>query len=163
VERLQSELPNLHVMLHGNGDAHDDLIRLAQQLNLTDRVKFTTHFMPIEELPSFIAQADVGVVPYHDNIFSGGILPTKILEYIALGLPVIAARTPAITAYFDDKMIELFEPGNVDELSEHIAALYHDTARREKLVEESDRFNRRYNWATHSQDYVALINRLNQK
>jgi glycosyltransferase involved in cell wall biosynthesis len=163
VERLQSELPNLHVMLHGNGDAHDDLIRLAQQLNLTDRVKFTTHFMPIEELPSFIAQADVGVVPYHDNIFSGGILPTKILEYIALGLPVIAALTPAITAYFDDKMIELFEPGNVDELSEHIAALYHDTARREKLVEESDRFNRRYNWATHSQDYVALINHLNQK
>lgn len=163
VDRLKTQLPNLHLMLHGNGDAHNDLVHLTQQLKLTDRVEFSTHFMPIEELPSFIAQADVGVVPYHDNIFSGGILPTKVLEYVALGLPVIAARTPAITAYFDDKMIELFEPGNVEELTEHIANLYHDKARREKLVQESDRFNRRYNWTTHSQDYVALINRLNQK
>ncbi|MDX1523037.1 MAG: glycosyltransferase family 4 protein [Anaerolineae bacterium] len=161
VDRLRHDLPNLKVIIHGNGDAHDDLVRLSEQLGLSDWVEFSTRFMAIEELPLFIAQADMGVVPYHNNIFSGGILPTKVLEYVALGLPVIAARTPAIEAYFDDSMIELFEPGNVDELTAHIKTLYSSKARREDLVKQSDKFNQHYNWDAHSKDYVNLVRRLN--
>jgi len=161
VDQLRDEIPNLHVILHGDGDGHNDLVRLSRELNLTDRVHFSNDFMPIEDLPPFIAQADVGVVPYHDDIFSGGILPTKVLEYIALGLPVIAANTPAIQAYFDDKMIMRFEPGDIDALTKQIAALYHDKAKQASLIEESNRFNQRYNWATHSLEYVAVVDRLN--
>ncbi len=161
VDRLRDQYPDLGVILHGNGDAHDNLVTLSKELNLTDRVHFSTKFMEIEELPRFIAKANLGVVPYHNDIFSGGILPTKILEYIALGLPVIAARTPAIEAHFDDKMIKLYEPGDLDHLTELISTLYQDDAQRESLITESDRFNQRYNWATHSQDYIALIDRLN--
>jgi len=60
-------------------------------------------------------------------------------------------------------MIQLFEPGNVDELAQHITRLYQDKARRASLVEESDRFNQRYNWTVHSQDYVALVDQLNTR
>jgi glycosyltransferase involved in cell wall biosynthesis len=86
-----------------------------------------------------------------------------LLEYVALGLPVIVARTPAIAAYFDETMVHFFEPGNVEDLAASILKLYQDRSRREVLVRHSERFHQQYNWANLSLEYATLIDRLNQR
>ncbi|MEM7348429.1 MAG: glycosyltransferase, partial [Chloroflexota bacterium] len=162
VNQLRDELPHLHFILHGNGDAHLDLKALAKALDLEDRVQFTSTFMSIDELPKFIMRGDIGVVPYHDDIFSGGILPTKVLEYVALGLPVITSQTPAIEAYFNEEMVEMFAPGDLEGLKERIVKLYHDTARRQQLVIQSEDFLKQYGWEVQTEGYTAMVNQLNQ-
>jgi glycosyltransferase involved in cell wall biosynthesis len=77
-----------------------------------------------------------------------------------MGVPVIAARTPGISTYFDDTEVEFFSPGDVDELSKSIRHLYSDSARRTELIQNSDEFNQRYNWARVSNEYVDLVDRL---
>ncbi len=39
------------------------------------------------------------------------------MEYTALGMPAIVARTPAIEAYFDNTMVEYFTSEAVNELA----------------------------------------------
>jgi glycosyltransferase involved in cell wall biosynthesis len=114
----------------------------------------------VEELPEIIGAADIGVVPYRDDVFTDGLLPTKLMEYAALGLPALAARTTAIEACFRDTMVEFFEPDDVNDLARCIRLLYNGSERMAELREGSKEFNQRYNWPRISAEYVALVERL---
>lgn len=163
VARIRDKIPGLHLTIHGNGDYTSTLIQLSEQLNLGDSVKFSTSFVALEKLVEMIRTADISIVPYRRDIFTDGILPTKLMEYVAIGVPVIVARTPVIEAYFDETMVEYFTSENIDELVDSILKLYNEPERRLTLVENSDRFNQTYNWTNLSTDYVQLVNRLTSR
>lgn len=160
VNEIRHQIPSLHLILHGGGEYRDDLEKLINQLGLQDNITFSTRFVPTNELPDFIRQADVGVVPYRRDIFTDGILPTKLMEYAALGMPVIAARTPAINAYFDSKMVEFFTPDDVQDLARCILNLHSDQKRLAELGCGIRKFGQQYNWAKLGAAYVALVQNL---
>lgn len=153
-------LPGLRVTLHGVGDTGDALKQLAVDLGVNDLVVFDEQFVPVRELPDLLRTADVGVVPYRTDTLTDLILPTKLLEYAAIGLPVLAARTTAMKTYFDDSMVEFFNPEDVDDLARHIRLLYHNRARVRQLGETILKFNRQYNWASESEKYAQLVEAL---
>lgn len=160
VDLARQQAPGLRLMIHGGGDYREALVKLADELKLNDYIQFTTTFVPSTELPNLIRQANVGVVPYRRDVFTDGILPTKLMEYTALGLPTIVARTPAVEAYFDESMVEYFTAEDVEGLATSILKLYHHPARRAELAQKADTFNQNYNWAKLSNEYVELIDSL---
>ena len=139
----------------------EELVRLVEQLKLEEHVYFSPRTHKIEQLPELIRQADVGIVANRNDIFTDTLLPTKMMEYIALGTPVIAARTSTIAAYFDDTMVQFFEPGDVSSLAESITTLYKDPQRLAQLANNSDRFNQAYRWDDIAASYVSLVDTLN--
>lgn len=50
------------------------------------------------DLPAILGSWSVGIVPYKENAFTAGVLPTKVLEYIAAGLPVVSTGLAALQA-----------------------------------------------------------------
>ncbi len=158
--QVRGELPGLCCIVHGRGEHLNSLRRLADELRLHDCVRISTDFLPTAELPWLIRSADLGVVPYRRDVFTDGILPTKLMEYMALGVPAVVARTPGISAYFDESMVEFFDPENVDDLARHIRALYHDRARLRDLAGNTARFRQQYSWASQSAGYVRLVDDL---
>jgi glycosyltransferase involved in cell wall biosynthesis len=160
VDALRDEIPGLHLTIHGRGDAVDELAALIRERALESVVELSTDSVPAEELPDMIADADLGVVPYRDDVFTDGIVPTKLMEYAAVGIPCVAARTTAISTYFTSTMTELFTPGDVDDLAAKIRELHADRQRLDELADGSRRFKDRYRWAQVQADYVALVTRL---
>ncbi len=53
---------------------------------------------PYEELPNVMAEFDVALMPFALNQATRSISPTKTLEYLAAGLPVISTRVPDVVA-----------------------------------------------------------------
>jgi glycosyltransferase involved in cell wall biosynthesis len=157
---LRDQIPNIRLTIHGDSSYRQTLTALAEELGVSDRVKFSYKFLPMGELPNLIRTADIAVVPYRRDVFTDGILPTKLMEYTAVGVPVITARTPAIEAYFDETMVEFFDQENLDDLTAHLLKLYQNRARLKSLVECSDRFNQQHNWARQKANYVALVKSL---
>jgi len=66
---------------------------------------------PVEEIPARLEEADLGVVPTLRDDFTEMLLPVKLLEYVHMGLPVVASRLPVIERYFGDDVL-LAEPGD---------------------------------------------------
>ena len=162
IAQVRHEIPNIHLTILGRGAHTDTLVQMTQELGLSDQVTIHQNLRPAEELPGIIRNADVGIVPYRNDIFTDGLLPTKLMEYAALGLPAIAARTSAIEAYFSDTMVEFFKPGDADDLARCMRALYHSPERLRELAQGSIKFNRQYNWTAAGAEYVALVGRLSR-
>jgi len=160
VAQVCDEIPGIHLTILGEGEAVPTLARLVQDLGLQAHVTIRNELRPAEELPDIIRQADLGIVPYRNDVFTDGLVPTKLMEYAALGLPAIASRTTAIETYFGDTMVELFTPGDVNDLAAAIRRLYCDRARRAQLANGCLTFNARYQWCKISADYVALVEQL---
>lgn len=163
VDKVRHQIPGIRFTVHGSGEHLAALQQLAAELDLGKHVHFSTQSVPTTELPRMIQSADVGLVPYQRDVFTDGILPTKLMEYVALGVPVIAARTPVIEAYFDDTMVQFFTPGDVHELAQCIVALYHNRQRLHTYAQNAERFNQRYNWPEVSAGYLALVDQLHSR
>jgi glycosyltransferase involved in cell wall biosynthesis len=161
LDQVRRQIPDVHLTLLGSGDSREELVRLVEQLKLEEHVYFSPRTHKIEQLPELIRQADVGIVANRNDVFTDSLLPTKMMEYIALGTPVIAARTSTIAAYFDDTMVQFFEPGDVSSLAESITTLYKDPQRLAQLASNSDRFNQAYRWDDIAASYVSLVDTLN--
>ena len=51
------------------------------------------------ELPQYIRDFDVGIVPYKSNGYTATVVPTKINEYLAVGKPVVSTDLPEVIAF----------------------------------------------------------------
>jgi glycosyltransferase involved in cell wall biosynthesis len=83
IEAMQ-ELPEMHLLIIGEGPMNNNLKRLAESCNVTDRVLFTG---PVKhaELPGYFSMADALVLAS-----SREGLANVLLESIACGTPVVA-------------------------------------------------------------------------
>jgi glycosyltransferase involved in cell wall biosynthesis len=160
IDQVRHDIPDIHLTILGRGDYVDTLIKKTQDLGLNQHVTIYNEMRPVTEIPAIIRSADLGIVPYRNDVFTDALLPTKLMEYAALGLPAIAARTTAIEAYFHNTMAELFEPGDVHHLAQCIRTLYSSPERLAELARGSQKFNEQYNWAKLGTEYVALVERL---
>lgn len=160
IHLIRDKAPNVHLTLHGGGPHRAALMKMVDELGLQQHVHFSFNLVPTSELPKMLKQANLGVVPYRNGVFTGGILPTKLMEYAALGIPAIAARTPAIAAHFDDTAVQFFTPNDADELAQCILTLYNDPARLADLAKNVEKFNERYNWSNQRAIYLNLVDRL---
>jgi glycosyltransferase involved in cell wall biosynthesis len=160
VARARAEVPGLRLRIIGDGEERTPLGELRDRLGLQEVVEIHPP-VPVERIPSMIEDADVGLVPLR---ISGGtdiMLPTKLLEYVNVGIPCITPRTGTIGRYFDDKMVEFFQAENVDALATAIVRLARDPARCASLAQQAtERFGTTYRWSVHKKVYTDLVERL---
>ncbi len=52
-----------------------------------------------DQLPGYIKGFDVGIVPYASSDYTANVYPTKLNEYLAMGIPVVATGLPEITRF----------------------------------------------------------------
>jgi uncharacterized SAM-binding protein YcdF (DUF218 family)/glycosyltransferase involved in cell wall biosynthesis len=54
---------------------------------------------PHETLPDYVRAFDVGLVPYRLSEYTANVYPTKLNEYLAMGVPVVATDLPEIRRF----------------------------------------------------------------
>lgn len=157
VYELKAEIPDLRLVLLGDGEAKEELVDLAHSLGLSSHVEFSEGTIEASALPNRIRAADVGVVPNRSNVFTEGILPTKLLEYVAIGTPAVVAETGGVRRYFDPGMVEFFTPNDPSDLAKALIRLHDDPERRAELIANSDAFNESHPWSRIADEYVRLV------
>ena len=116
VAQLGPDAP-IDVVIVGRGPHLDAVVERAAMLGLSRRVEVHRDFLPVEEFARWIKGADCGIVPYRVDVFTDGVLPTKLLECAAIGVPVIASATSAIDATFAPHEVARFPAGDADALA----------------------------------------------
>jgi glycosyltransferase involved in cell wall biosynthesis len=137
---VRHAMPEAHFFIYGTGDFRPTLEAEVVSLGLGDSVHISDGALPLDDVPSALSDANVGVVPHRDGPIMKWALPTKMMEYIALGIPVVVAKTQVIAEYFDDSMVMFFEPGNVSDLARCILKLYREPEVGQTLARNAAKF-----------------------
>ena len=114
----------------GHGDDLRGFQRLAQDLGVADRSCSNRKGSRCSELPRHLAAMDVGVVGNRRSVAGDLMLPVKLMEYVALGIPAVVPRLRTIEHYFSDDMVTYYEPEDVESLAEVDSSAVQRTARR---------------------------------
>jgi glycosyltransferase involved in cell wall biosynthesis len=108
------------LLIVGEGPYRQQLEALVANAGLKGSVRITGHVRH-ERVPDYVALFDVAVSPRATFYAS----PMKVIEYMALGKPVVVPRTPNFLDIVDDCVNGVtFEEGSAPALKEAIAYLY---------------------------------------
>jgi len=159
VALLRERTPNLKFLIVGDGPERENLRRLIRELSVEDRVSLKGS-VSMEQVAEIMAAVDLGVVPKRKASFGNEAFSTKIMEFMAMDIPVIAARTRIDEYYFNDRLVQFFESDDVEDLANKIADLMVDPERRRSLCERSLEFIALNSWDVKKQIYLDLVDRL---
>jgi glycosyltransferase involved in cell wall biosynthesis len=144
---LGDAIPEIELLMIGDGDDLDSCKELARDLGLAARI----HFEPLaalERIPAMLQGCSIGVVPNRESAATQIMLPVKLIEYAMLGIPIVAARLIPIAEYFEADSVEFFEPDNAKDLARAIERLHRDPDRCSSIAGKAYRIAREFcaNW-----------------
>jgi glycosyltransferase involved in cell wall biosynthesis len=150
--RLSPRQRDLHLLLVGDGPSEQELKNQVARLGLEDRVTFTGR-VSHGEIREHIAAMDMTVSPRATFYAS----PMKILEYMAMAVPVVAPRMPNIIDICDDGSDSLlFDPEDVASLQQCLERLIGDEQEARRLGAAARRkIEQHLNWQRNAEQIVA--------
>lgn len=138
----------------------EELKQLAEQLGVSSHVKFLP-VVPNKEVPRHLVQAEIGIYPARRDAHMDIATPTKVLEYAAMGIPIISSRLRIVEDMFDDGSIKFFEPGSVKQFTRCVLDLFINPPSCKELVHNANKtFVRKYSWNQEFRVYIHMINSL---
>lgn len=143
LRRRSAQAPHLTII--GDGDNLGELKALAHRLGVGSLVTFKEP-VPLELLPADLASATIGLAPYRASAATHLMLPVKLLEYAALGIPTVCARLRTVQRYFGEGALEYFELGDANGLADAIQRLNSDPVRRMEIADRAWRISVDLGW-----------------
>jgi glycosyltransferase involved in cell wall biosynthesis len=149
VSLAKEQEPRLLLRLIGTMD--DDLRATTEarieELGLAGNVEIEG-WLPHNEIALALKTSLIGLVPLQPNEKFNRSLPIKLLEYMACGIPVVAAQLPLIAAYVDDSGAGvLYDSTRPGELAQCVLDLLADPERAQEMGVNGRRAVRdRWNW-----------------
>jgi glycosyltransferase involved in cell wall biosynthesis len=131
-ERLQNSASHVLLVVVGEGADKARVMQAAQDRSLTN-VRFIDQ-QPRERIPSHIAASDACLVLLKKSEIFKTVIPTKMLEFMSCGRPVILAVDGQARTIIDQAEAGLYvEPENATELSQAVLRLGDDPQLRRTL------------------------------
>jgi len=96
---LEDPSTTIKLMVVGEGDLYAPLLKMVAQRDAGEKIILTGK-VPFDEVPPYVAAADICLLPAYDNEIMRSIVPIKMYEYMAMGKPVIATTLPGIMQEF---------------------------------------------------------------
>jgi glycosyltransferase involved in cell wall biosynthesis len=161
VNILRDELPGIRLQMFGEGDQLLNLHDQVQQFRLNDRVWFSNGFLPIEEVIPAIEESHLAVLPTRLKISTDYMLPTKLLEYLVLGIPVIFTPTKTVRYYFGDEHPLYINNPTKQETANKIRWVRNNYSEAKNLTAKMQYdWLTRFQWQEHKFEYLKLLKSL---
>jgi glycosyltransferase involved in cell wall biosynthesis len=151
--KIAEDVPGVEVDVYGDGEYRDELQAQARKLGIANRVRFWG-FVPYVELPGRLSEADLAYAgPLVDLLVAN-----KMLEYEALGIPMVLARWPALQDHFPDECVAYVTHGDADELARAVVELYRHPDRAQAMAARaSNHYQASHRWALQRSAYLQLF------
>src|SRR3989338_6538791 len=107
VELLRDEIPELCFFILGRGNVENELKRFVAENGLENNIIIHD---PVEYdiVPIFIGMCDVGLLPLPDLLWWRMSSPLKLMEYLAMGKPVILTKIDAHLQIIKERKCGIF-------------------------------------------------------
>ena len=132
-------------LIIGRAELSIEKIRDRNNVTVVDHVSY-------EDLPGYASQFDIGLIPFIINDLTKAVNPLKLLEYYALGLPVVSTKLPELIGF----------PGPIklattkEEFRDNLALTIKELSEQQRL--EAELIAEKNSWEARVQDLYCFLN-----
>lgn len=159
VARLSKTIPGIQFRFMGKGSYVDDVLELARNLKIEDRVHYLG-WVSFDTMIEEILSADVTVVSQKSNPYSNLVHTNKMYEYVALRRPVVASRLRSTQAYFGDDALVLYDPQSEEDLATKLHYVFAHPVEIEERVAAASEIYETYRWERERRKYLGVYHSL---
>jgi glycosyltransferase involved in cell wall biosynthesis len=145
--------------IYGRGPSKDSLAALIAELGLEGRV-FLKECVSTPELAAIMENSDLGVVPKRKTPFANEAFSTKILEFMAQGVPVVVSDTLVDRHYFNESLVKFFRGEDERDLANSMLLLLRDEGLRRRLAGNARAYVGLNNWDVKKEIYLSIVDSL---
>jgi glycosyltransferase involved in cell wall biosynthesis len=132
----------------------EDLIKIEQLKGIK-----IIPWIEFEKVPFYIKNADIGIMPYHPVPNYIHVTPTKMFEYNAGGLPILATKLPEIQKAIDNcgcgLYIDPLKPKDIAEKLDYL--IEHPDESREMGIRGRRYVEEQFNWQNEEQELNRIM------
>lgn len=138
------EIPDAKFVLLGSGNEMDKLKEIVSKNKLDDSVEFKG-WIKRDNIPKNISDASIGIGPLRLTEVTSRALPIKVLEYMAVSLPVIAQKGTLPKDVLQNEKNGFFIENHI-ELAEKIIFLLNEPKKVENMGTYSLKLVQKFSW-----------------
>jgi glycosyltransferase involved in cell wall biosynthesis len=159
VERVRARGRNVALVILGDGDYAREVRRLREDGDRASWLTLRGH-VPLEEVSQEMGKADLGVIPNRANVFNDLALPTRLFEFLQVGVPVIVSHSRAIEELFAGVELDYFDARDEDDLARCIERAVDAPERGRVAVEAGRVVVERHSWERQRSVYLGVVESL---
>lgn len=134
------------LLIIGDGSAIDELKERAQDLRLHDQIIFAG-YVPYAGIPAHLALASIALAFVSKDPCFEHQPPTKTVEYLTQGLPVIATDTAGNRVFICHDFNGVLSPDSAEAYGQAMLDLVRDAARRQRLAASARDSVKAFDWS----------------
>lgn len=154
--RICEAIRGAQLVLVGDGAVRRELEELGSKLGIDHAIRFEG-WQPQEQIRSYIAGADIGLIPHLKTVHTDHTIPHKLFHYMYMGVPVVASDCRPLSRILTaEKAGKVYPSGDSDALVRVVLDLAGDTELREEMGRRGrEAVDRAYHWEATSEGLVA--------
>lgn len=127
---------SVELLVVGSGQTYPSMRMLAEKLNINHHSLTFKGQMPYEDLPELMSQSHLCLGIFGTTPKTQRVIPNKVFDGLAMGLPVITADTPAVREVLTHgENVHLCPPGDARSLAEAIITLKENRGYRKYIAD----------------------------
>jgi len=133
--RIQLEIPNVILVLAGDTEdvAHRAWLKQQAEIAKVADAVLWTGWLAMDEAWRYVVNAEVGLSPFPRGLLLDMASPTKAVEYMALGVPVVANDNPDQAQVIAESGAGLCVPMTAEAFAQATLSLLNDAASRARM------------------------------
>jgi glycosyltransferase involved in cell wall biosynthesis len=170
IAKIAENTDTLTIFLGGNPDEsyfkdlQNHLKKIAPTNNLADTNALALPFVPYEQVPLYMAAADILVIPNSakNPISREDTSPLKLFEYMASGKEILASAVPALQNVLTEKEAWFFTPDDPTSLAQTLQKILSQTAKdpSNKKGPAAAALAANYSWSQRTKGILNFISKI---
>ena len=138
-----------------NNPYREELLKLAENLNLSDSIIFTG-VLSINELFELLADTSIFVFPSTEEAFG-----LVLIEALSMGLPIVTSKMPPMNEIVDSSNGRLVEPGNPGQIADAVSELLSNVNLFDQISKDNlKKFLKEYHVSSMINRYLDLYSKI---
>ncbi len=155
---LKNKLPNILLMIVGEGPAENDLRQLVSKLNVEDYIEFVK-WPGHDNINNYMLAADICIIPQPSNDFINSGVPNKLFEYMSQEKTILVSDAkPMSRIVRETNAGKIFNSNDENDFAEKVIEL---SQSKESFGKNGRKgVENKYNWENDSKILLNLYNTL---
>ena len=156
---LRKKIPDIRLILVGDGDMMEYLQELTKELKLEGVVLFEgrhTH----EKIKSYLSASNIGLVPFKRTPQTDNSSSNKVFQYMYYELPIVSTNCTSLQTLIDkEKCGLIYESENIEQFVDKVFYLYQNKKEAKKMGEVGKKaVIQKYNWDITASGMIKMYN-----